>query len=881
MPRTRLERALGWRSIAALLSLLMVGAVLVLGWLGVHLVERRTAAAALDAETGRSAAALRTAVARAVEGTLASGAVLGERQWVSALVRGGADAPRRSDDLARQGARELGYDGLLLLDAAGQEIFSWGRLGPERTADQETVVQRALGLQAERPLAGLVALGGAAVPLGVTPLDQDFDLLGTLFLAHPPIPAETFDALVAGEASILQRSGQRLGGTSVSAPLPERAGALVGGVAAATALQDGGGAWMAALDLAPTAGVRPEGALDDLVLAHLLHSSAARAPFLWLKWGALALGVLCMGASLVLLRLRPGQAAVGRLTDSLLRLSRGQSARIEGVELELLGDAGAAFNRLGAAQARRLRMQSLAALGSSADSLRAMRPSSLASEEQQDMARRTGVLSEASPMLGVELRRFANPKIRDRAQEDAARASAQFDALAEISAGLGGELLFAAGLRAVVSFRGPSGVARAALAACRMRKLFAVPDDPYRDAMPPLCVLVEDTLVRGPWSAAGSKLALGPAVQQLQPLLLEAVPGEILMTEAFARRLIEEVPAVESAPARRALLTRAQLRELDAETERALGAWADTHDLDLGGEPRWLGREISIRHLVELAGTLGVHSLARVGASRENAAARGGMGSSSASALLAQPFRAATSDGNWLLKLAPEDTAAHSQAWAQEAERMKALLPAGLRPPSVHAFDGRPAILQRAWRSGASLRAVMQERRLSPIEAAQVTVEVAEELARFHRRHMGHGSLKPENVILDHAGSLSLTDGGLGTGFWLEHRGASHASEVSYAAPEQLEGLGSDLRSDVFSVGLLTYEMLTGRTAFEGADLEALLPAQKEAAASSPKLYCTAMSEGLERVVLRCLARRAGDRYQTADDLLVALAETEEALQIE
>ncbi|MEM1247952.1 MAG: protein kinase [Acidobacteriota bacterium] len=860
--RSLLERSLGWRQAAPLLTLLFVGLLALATWFAIGAVARLAVTERLGGEARRSTEALTGHAAARVRDALTVGLVAEKVDWIADLARGGAAAPTETDDLLRQLSRDLGSDGFALRRPDGEIVLRWGRLESETA-----LIEELTELQLEEPAAGLMAVDGGAVPVVVVPLEQDFDLLGTVLLTLPPSSAETLAALAAGRAAFVTRAGQELD-EAVPLDLPNRAADLLQGINGPTTIEEGGGRWIASLQPTPLVGRDSEKlSASQLVLVHLLRAEEAWKPFRWLQWGAAALGALCVLLAAGLLRLRPGRSAVDKLAGALEALSRGRAARIDGVALEQLGEAGAAFNRLGAAAERRERMERLAAEASSAAAVQALQAS--AEERSRNVE---GILCEETSLLGVEIRRFANPKIAQRAQEDAARASAQLDALAELSAALDGELLFAAGLRAVVSFRGDGGEARAALAACQLRGLFSVPDDPQRDATPPLCVLVRDVVVRGPWRATGSPMTLGPAVQQMQPLLLEAVPGEILATESFFSGLQQSVPELASSTkARRALLTRLSLREVSPGAEADLRRWAEQQGYELGERDRWLGREHSIRHLTDLSATMGVHTLARVGR-----LGRSGV----AGDVLAQPFRAETREGSWLLKLAPADGGELTERWAQETERMKELLPEGLRPPVVHRFAGRPPILQRAWRSGASLRQILSGRRLTPVETAQIAIALGEELARWHRRFMHHGSIKPENVIVDHAGSLSLTDGGLGTGYWLEERGPRDISEVVYAAPEQLRGRGSDARSDLFAVGLVLYEMATGRLPFEGNTLVERIETQSDTTPTSPKIFCTAMSEGLELVVLRCLENRAGQRYQTADELLTDLAGTEEGLLV-
>ena len=598
-----LERAFGWRNLAILLTLVIIGLIALSGWFAIERVAGSAVAERMEAEALRSSLAQQRLAERGTERALATGRVVAGLPWVRALARGGANAPSEIDDLLRQLSRELGFDGFRMLRSGGEQAAAWGRLEAGGSGE---LMARIVALGLEVPTALTIELDGAAVPVVVVPLEEDFDILGTALLSHAPVTPAELDEAVAGQAAFLSRSGAVLGGSG-ALELPERAAALVLGLNAPTTMHDGAGEWV--ITLAPAPGKLEA---NDVVMAHIVRRGPAIAPFRWLQWGSAALGVLCIGLALGLVRMRPGRGAVDELAQALDSLSRGKSARIDGVALEQLGKAGVAFNRLGAAATRRERLEQLAASASSAAALQALKPSATDSSAADAQP---GVLCESCAMLGVEIRRFANPKIRERPQEDAARASAQLDALAEISGSLGGELLFAAGLRAVVSFRGPEGAARAALAACRLRRLFSVPDDPYRDAMPPLCVLVDDTLVRGPWRTTGSAMALGPGLQQMQPLLLEAVPGEILMTEAFHTKVIETVPALDGgAPARRALLTRLRLREVTDASEAALVSWAEDNGVELEDRQRWLGRERSIRHLTELSGNLGVHTLARVGA---------------------------------------------------------------------------------------------------------------------------------------------------------------------------------------------------------------------------------------------------------------------------
>ncbi|HEY3123687.1 MAG TPA: serine/threonine-protein kinase [Thermoanaerobaculia bacterium] len=171
--------------------------------------------------------------------------------------------------------------------------------------------------------------------------------------------------------------------------------------------------------------------------------------------------------------------------------------------------------------------------------------------------------------------------------------------------------------------------------------------------------------------------------------------------------------------------------------------------------------------------------------------------------------------------------------------------------------------------------------RLPPDKALDISRELCAGLAAAHDKGVLHRDLKPSNVMVDGRGRARITDFGLAVA-----AGEVVEGEVSgtpaYMAPEQLAGKGASVRSDVYALGLVLYELYTGRKAFEGASFQELKRKHSEQAPVSPSTVSPGFDPVVERVILRCLekdpARRPASVLQVAaalpggDPLAAALA---------
>lgn len=183
--------------------------------------------------------------------------------------------------------------------------------------------------------------------------------------------------------------------------------------------------------------------------------------------------------------------------------------------------------------------------------------------------------------------------------------------------------------------------------------------------------------------------------------------------------------------------------------------------------------------------------------------------------------------------------------------------------------------------SGETLRGRLAGDRLAPREATEIAAQIAEGLAAAHEKGVVHRDIKPENVMLTSSGFARILDFGLAkqsgpvggdaannapTRSALLTEPGVIAGTVGYMSPEQVRGQPADGRSDVFSLGVVLWEMLTGRRPFASdSHVETLNAILKEE--PQPELALETLPPELSRIVRRCLEKRKEDRYHSAADL--------------
>lgn len=156
-------------------------------------------------------------------------------------------------------------------------------------------------------------------------------------------------------------------------------------------------------------------------------------------------------------------------------------------------------------------------------------------------------------------------------------------------------------------------------------------------------------------------------------------------------------------------------------------------------------------------------------------------------------------------------------------------------------------------------------------ESIGIAIQVAQGIGAAHEQHIIHRDIKPQNMIISRDGKVKVADFGIARGVSTQTMTSAAMGSVHYISPEQARGSYSDARSDIYSLGITMYEMVTGRLPYEGDNTVAIALSHLEDAMVPPAVYNPEIPVSLERIILKCTAKKPENRYGSANELIADL----------
>ena len=206
--------------------------------------------------------------------------------------------------------------------------------------------------------------------------------------------------------------------------------------------------------------------------------------------------------------------------------------------------------------------------------------------------------------------------------------------------------------------------------------------------------------------------------------------------------------------------------------------------------------------------------------------------------------------------------------------KMEAQSAAGLSHPNiVNVYDvideGDLHYIVMEYVEGITLKTYIRERKFLDIkEAISISIQVARGIKSAHDAHIVHRDIKPQNIIISKDGSIKVADFGIARAISEETLSTVGVGSIHYMSPEQAKGEKCDKRSDIYSLGISMYEMLTGRLPFEGDVVVSVALAHLEEKMPAPSIYNASISPRLDNIILTCTRKNPDKRYADLADLI-------------
>ena len=176
---------------------------------------------------------------------------------------------------------------------------------------------------------------------------------------------------------------------------------------------------------------------------------------------------------------------------------------------------------------------------------------------------------------------------------------------------------------------------------------------------------------------------------------------------------------------------------------------------------------------------------------------------------------------------------------------------------------------------GITLKKYIEKKaRLSVKEAISIAIQVSMGIEAAHNNHIIHRDIKPQNIIISKEGKVKVTDFGIAKAATSNTITSNVMGSVHYTSPEQARGGYSDAKSDIYSLGITMFEMLTGRVPFNGETTVAIAIKHIQEEMPSPREYVSEIPISVEQIVCKCCQKSPDRRYQSMTELIMDLKQS-------